>query len=187
MCCRNCTRLHDPVCRARSETRKAVRYLKSPQAGGAKEREPKCTFIQSPGSLTQRPYMSVIPSERCGFSSPFAPAADRKHVRLYLFSKSGELPEKPQKKKLLGIVNISLLRRLARHCCGGCWRTGWTFIESHSDPTSQNLTSQSDPSQSCRNIPGVGERHVLRVPLSTPELLHLRILREYSERSGTLR
>lgn len=92
MCCRNCTRLHDPVCRARSETRKAVRYLKSPQAGGAKEREPKCTFIQSPGSLTQRPYMSVIPSERCGFSSPFAPAAVRKHVRLYLFSKSGNNP-----------------------------------------------------------------------------------------------
>lgn len=36
--------------------------------------------------------------------------------------------------------------------------------------------------------PGVAERHVLLVPSSTPEpLLRLRILGEYSERSGTLR
>lgn len=87
MCCRNCTGLHEPVCRARSEARKArkaVRYLKSPQAGRAKEREPKSAFIQSPGSL--------VPSEGCRFSSPFAPAADRKHDRLYLFSKSRNNP-----------------------------------------------------------------------------------------------
>lgn len=120
MCCRNCTGLHDPVCRARSETRSAVRCLKSPQAGGAKEREPRRTFIQSPGSLAQTSCVSVIPSERCGFSPPFAPAADRKHVRLYLFSKSRNNP--PISMQRSSAHPPLLLGFVPGWVCSACWR-----------------------------------------------------------------
>lgn len=54
---------------ARSETRKAVRYLKSPQAGGAKEREPKCAFIQSPPVLSLRDPI-CLSSRRRGAAFP---------------------------------------------------------------------------------------------------------------------
>lgn len=129
MCCRNCTGLHDPVCRASAPRLGALwgtwslPRLEEPKKGS------QGGLLFSPRVLSLR-HPICLSSRRRGTAFPhlFAPAADRKHVRLYLFSKSRNNP-------LISMQRFSAHLRLSPVGCvqpaeGNNWENFFSVIAS---------------------------------------------------------